>query len=78
MQVPFLSSSAINREHYHLVQSIEAASTLQRIDDILVHKVDIVRKRFEKRLPGHVCSVVTSCTAFLLIDVVDSQNLMPH
>jgi len=49
MDVPFLSSSAINREHYNLVQSVEAASTLQQVDDILVHKVNAVRRRFEKR-----------------------------
>jgi AP-4 complex subunit epsilon-1 len=49
MDVPFLSSSAINREHYNLVQSVESASTLQQVDNILVHKVEIVRRRFEQR-----------------------------
>lgn len=49
MDVPFLSSSAISREHYSLVQSVEAASTLQEVDDILVHKVDMVRRRFANK-----------------------------
>ena len=61
MDVPFLSSSAISREHYSLVQSVEAASTLQEVDDILVHKVDIVRRRFDKRQLAFV-----SCTWLLV------------
>jgi AP-4 complex subunit epsilon-1 len=55
MEVPFLSSSAINREHYNLLQKVEVALTPQQADDILFHKVDVVRRRFEKRTPTSVC-----------------------
>ena len=60
MDVPFLSSSAINREHYNLVQSVEAASTLQQVDDILVHKVDVVRRRFERPWTSVSCTRLVS------------------
>lgn len=68
MDVPFLSSSAINREHYNLVQSVEAASTLQQVDDILIHKVNVVRRRFDTRSLTSV-----SCT-WLVVSATPSHS----
>lgn len=48
MNVPFLSSTAINRDHYHLVQSVEAANTSEQVDTILVHKIGFLRKQFSR------------------------------
>ncbi|KIJ41177.1 hypothetical protein M422DRAFT_780350 [Sphaerobolus stellatus SS14] len=62
MDVPFLSSSAVNREHYHLVQSVEAALTPQQIDAILAHKVHVIRNRFARRVPSNA-----DCFASLII-----------
>lgn len=55
MEVPFLSSSAMSREHYNLVQRTEASQTPQQVDDILLHEVAVVRRRMEERAPTSVC-----------------------
>ncbi|KAF8583200.1 ARM repeat-containing protein [Ramaria rubella] len=51
MDISFLSSGAISREHYNLVQSVESAQTSQQVDYVLLSKIDVVRRRFEKSRP---------------------------
>lgn len=49
MDVPFLSSSALNRAHYTLVRQVENASSLQAVDDILLGQVASIRRHFAGR-----------------------------
>lgn len=49
MDLRYLSSGALNREHYTLVQKVEDAKSLQEADASLFAQVDLVRKRLARR-----------------------------
>ncbi|KAL4080340.1 armadillo-type protein [Scleroderma yunnanense] len=43
MDVPFISSGAMNRVHYSLVRKVEAASSAQAADQILLNEIEVIR-----------------------------------
>jgi AP-4 complex subunit epsilon-1 len=46
MDVPFISSGAINRTQYSLVRKVESAESTQLADQYLVSEVHAIRERF--------------------------------
>jgi AP-4 complex subunit epsilon-1 len=49
MDVPFLSSGAVNRQHYVLVRKVEESSTPQAADDLLHNQVQVIRGQLDTR-----------------------------
>lgn len=45
MDVPFISSGALNTIHYALVRNVEEAASLQEADTYLITEVDSIRER---------------------------------
>lgn len=49
MDVPFLSSGAVNRQHYALVRKVEESTTPQAADDLLHNEVQVIRAQLDTR-----------------------------
>lgn len=48
MDIPFVSSSAMNRSQYALVRKVENAGSLQAVDEILFAEINAIRGRLRK------------------------------
>ena len=48
MDVPFLSSGAMSRVHYSLIRKVEAASSAQAADQILLSEIQVIQRTLEK------------------------------
>lgn len=47
MEVPFISSGALNRTHYALVRKVETATSTQAADQALTSEINSIRHRFQ-------------------------------
>ncbi|KAF9467306.1 armadillo-type protein [Collybia nuda] len=50
MEVPFISSGALNRTHYALVRKVEASNSIQAADQALSVETESIRQHFQSHL----------------------------
>ncbi|KAF8842990.1 ARM repeat-containing protein [Paxillus ammoniavirescens] len=75
MDVPFISSGAMNRSHYALVRRVETASSPQAADQIILSELDVIRQNLQQpRLSIKACK---ECLILLLYCTMSLATIGP-